>query len=143
MWRPDIGDAKRSYSMNADINVTSLVDVAFTLLVIFIITAPILQGGIEVDLPRADTAPITSSEGVVVTVERDGTIHLGEVEIESLQQFEEVFPEYVRERDVTEIYLRGDAEAPYGHVARLIGVMRRLDVAEVGLVAEPLEEGGG
>lgn len=119
MWRPsDMGArSKGSLPMNADINVTSLVDVAFTLLVIFIITAPILQGGVEVDLPTAETAPITSAEGVIVTVTRDGTIHLGDdVTLDSDEQFEAVFPEYMRERGFQEAYLRGDRAVPYGRV---------------------------
>ena len=60
-----------AYNLTADINVTSLVDVAFTLLVIFIITAPILQSGVEVQVPRASAEAISSPEGVIVTVTRD------------------------------------------------------------------------
>jgi biopolymer transport protein ExbD len=68
--------------INADINVTSLVDVAFTLLVIFIITAPILQGGIEVSIPRADVQPITSQENpFFITVMRDGRVFMEETEV--------------------------------------------------------------
>ncbi|MDH5590401.1 MAG: biopolymer transporter ExbD, partial [Gemmatimonadota bacterium] len=64
---------------NAEINVTSLVDVAFTLLVIFIITAPILQGGIEVAVPKADVDPVTAQDKpFFVTVLRDGSIFMEE-----------------------------------------------------------------
>ena len=63
--------------LSADINVTSLVDVAFTLLVIFIITAPALQGGIEVEIPEADVDPIRTAENsLIVTVEADGRVNL-------------------------------------------------------------------
>src|SRR6476620_10370264 len=62
--------------LNADINVTSLVDVAFVLLIIFMITAPMLQGGVDVQLPRAEARPLKMEEGLVVTVDRSGQIFL-------------------------------------------------------------------
>lgn len=125
-----------SLPLTADINVTSLVDVAFTLLVIFIITAPIMQGGVEVDLPQGEVAPITGSDPVIVSVAKDGRIYIGDVPVESLEDFEATFPQYVRNRDVSEVFLRGDREVPYGDVAQVMAVMKRLDVAEVGLVME-------
>lgn len=121
----------------ASINVTSLVDVAFTLLIIFIITAPILQGGVEVELPRAESAPITSSDGVIVTVARDGNIYVGDVEVQSSEDFATIFPAYVRDRDISQAYLKGDRDVPYGRVLQVLGLMHRLDVVEVGLVADP------
>ena len=75
--------SRRGLPGQVEINIVSLVDVAFTLLIIFIITAPILQGGIEVELPQADSAPITSHEGMIVTVTRDGTIYIGDVAVDS------------------------------------------------------------
>ncbi len=123
----------------AEINVTSLVDVAFTLLVIFIITAPILQGGVELQLPRADSAPIASAEGVIVSVERSGAIHLGEVPVASLDELEALYPDYVRERGAETVYLRADGGVDYERVARVLGALMRLDVAEVSLVVEPRE----
>jgi biopolymer transport protein TolR len=122
---------------NASINVTSLVDVAFTLLIIFIITAPILQGGVEVELPRAESAPITSSEGVIVTVARNGGIYIGDVEVRSSEEFATIFPEYVRDRDIRQAYLKGDREVPYGRLLQVLGLMQRLDVVEVGLISDP------
>jgi len=68
--------------MNAEINVTALVDVAFTLLVIFMITAPIMQGGIEVNLPEVAAPPIeTPSDPLIITIAEDGTVFVGETEI--------------------------------------------------------------
>ena len=65
--------------VNAEINFTNLIDVAFVLLIIFMITAPIMQGGIELDLPDAESTPLTTSETVVVSVARDGAIVIGAV----------------------------------------------------------------
>ncbi|MEX0912744.1 MAG: biopolymer transporter ExbD, partial [Gemmatimonadota bacterium] len=130
---------------NAEINMTSLVDVAFTLLVIFIITAPILQGGVEVQVPRASTEPIASPDGVIVTVTREGGIYIGDDEA-SWEEFEPALTDIVRERQANNIYLRADAGAEYGSVLRVLGAMKALDIASVGLVAEPdgqLRGGGG
>ncbi|HEV2150293.1 MAG TPA: biopolymer transporter ExbD [Longimicrobiaceae bacterium] len=120
----------------ADINVTSLVDVALTLLVIFIITAPMLTGGVEVSVPRAQTAPIESPEGVVVSVDRDGEVYIGETRT-AWSDFETQFPEAVRNANATSVYLRADEGVPYGRVMQVIGAMKAADVATVGLVAEP------
>ena len=60
--------------MNADVNITSLVDVAFVLLIIFMITAPMMQGGVDVQLPKAEARPLQSKDAMVVSVSRDGKI---------------------------------------------------------------------
>ena len=112
-------------------------NVFFTLLVIFIITAPVLQGGVEVRLPRAASAPITSDDRVIVTVMRDGSIVVGEIPVTSLEDFERVFPDYIRSKNATGAYLKGDADVPYGRVLQVLGLMKRMDIVEVGLVADP------
>jgi biopolymer transport protein ExbD len=117
--------------------VASLVDVAFTLHVIFIIAAPILQGGIEVQLPKAAAAPITAQEGVIVTVARDGGLYIGEVKVESMEDFHTIYPQYVKNQNLRSVFVKGDREVPYGRVLQVIGAMKKLDVAEVGLVADP------
>lgn len=126
---------------NAEINLVNLVDLAFVLLIIFIITAPILQGGIDVQLPKASTDALTSDEGVVVSIDRNGTIYIADVPMKSLDDFKATFPSYMQTSGKREAYLRGDERVPYGEVLRLFSVMSALNVAEVGLVAEPEESG--
>lgn len=130
----------RGLPLTADINVASLVDVAFTLLVIFIIAAPILQGGVEVQLPKAAAAPITTPEGVIVTVARDGTIYIGDLKVESLEDFRSIYPQYVKNQNVSSAFVKGDRDVNYGRVLQVIGAMKELDVTEVGLVADPETE---
>jgi biopolymer transport protein TolR len=122
--------------ISAEINVTSLIDVAFTLLVIFIITAPIMQGGVEVKLPRAETAPITTPDGIVVTIDRDGEIYIGDAHT-SWGEFAAAFPEIIEQKQARNVYLRADEGVPYGRVLQVLGTMKALDVVSVGLVAEP------
>src|SRR4029450_5905800 len=81
--------------LNADINVTSLVDVAFVLLIIFMITAPIMQGGVDVKLPRAEGRPLEPKQGLVVTVDRDGNIFVDQAGM-SYEDFRATFPAFVR-----------------------------------------------
>jgi biopolymer transport protein ExbD/biopolymer transport protein TolR len=117
------------------INVTSLVDVAFVLLIIFMITAPIMQGGVDVQLPRADAQPIQPKEGLIVSVDQDGRIFLGDAAL-SFEEFQVAFPRVVEARQPSGVYLRGDARAQYGAVVRVLAVMRLAGIGDVGLVAE-------
>jgi biopolymer transport protein TolR len=119
----------------ADINVTSLVDVAFVLLIIFMITAPIMQGGVDVQLPRAEARPLQPKEGLVVSINRSGQIFVDETAL-SFEDFRAAFPAMVAARKPTGIYLRGDQRVQYGVIVRVLAVMRQSGIADVGLVAE-------
>lgn len=114
------GRSRADLPLNAEINVTSLVDVAFTLLIIFIITAPILQGGIEVAVPRADVQPLTAQdEPVYVTVRRDGSVLLEESPIPEAE-LEPALRQLAAAGNIERVYLRADSLAPYGPVLRAI-----------------------
>jgi biopolymer transport protein ExbD/biopolymer transport protein TolR len=124
----------------SDINVTSLVDVAFTLLIIFMITAPIMQGGVDVQLPRAEARPLQPREGLVVSVDRQGRIYVDETPL-SYDDFRASFPAIVSARRPSGVYLRADRRAVYGEVVRVLAAMRAAGVGDVGLVAESEEVG--
>jgi biopolymer transport protein TolR len=130
--------AELGYS--AEINVTSLVDVVLTLLVIFMITAPMMQGGVEVKVPRARTESVPSAEGLVVSVDRTGQIFVGSARVD-WEQFDTMFPQLVREKGASNVYLRADEAVPYGSVVRVLGAMKAADVASVGLIAEDEKAG--
>jgi len=120
--------------LNAEINVTSLVDVAFTLLVIFIITAPILQGGIEVDVPKADVQPLTArDQPFFVTVDRQGRVYIEETET-TVAEFESGFAQIAG--NVEHVYLRADSLANYGPVLKVIATLARSE-KKWSLVGEP------
>jgi biopolymer transport protein ExbD len=117
-----------------DINVTSLVDVAFTLLVIFIITAPALQGGIEVAIPKADVQPLTARDNpFFVTVTRDGQVYI-ENTATTVEAFESSFGQLAR--NVEHVYLRADSLASYGPVLKVIATLARSEKTW-SLVGEP------
>jgi len=130
------GRRRRELPLTADVNITNLVDVAFVLLIIFIITAPILQGGVEVQLPKGEAAPITTAEAVTVTVARD-RIYMDRVPVNSLAELERLLERQMAEKGTKRVYLRGDSAVAYGQVAAVFGVLQRLDVVDVGMVFEP------
>lgn len=133
------------HALSAEINVTSLVDVALTLLVIFLITAPILQGGVEVNVPKAEAASLAAPEGVMVTMTRDERIFIGDAQV-PWEQFGSSLTDVVREKQARNLYLKADEAVPYGRVLRVLGAMKGLDLGTVGLVAEPegtAPRGGG
>jgi biopolymer transport protein TolR len=122
--------------MNAEINVTSLVDVAFTLLVIFIITAPILQGGIEVAIPKADVRPLTSQESpFFITVRRSGEILMEDTPV-TLEEIETGLPQLLKAGTVERVFIRADSLAPYGPVLKVMATTLNSGVPW-SLVAEP------
>lgn len=124
--------------LNADINVTSLVDVAFLLLIIFMITAPMMQGGVEVRLPRAEARPLPSAQSLVVSIDRTGRIFIDQSPFR-WADFQATFRGVVARRRPTAIYVRADRAAPYGDVARVLAVIRLSGVENVGLVTEQEE----
>ena len=133
------GRSRADLPINAEINVTSLVDVAFTLLVIFIITAPILQGGIEVSIPRADVQPLTSQESpFFITVMRDGSIFMEETAV-SLADLETGLPQLLSTGTVERVFIRADSLAPYGPVLKTMAIAVRSGV-DWSVVAEPYRE---
>jgi len=125
--------------LNADINVVSLIDVMMLLMVIFMITAPIMQGGVDVTLPKAEARPLEPKSGLVVTVDRAGRIHVEDASL-TFDKFRASFKALAAERGKQGIYLRADQGVPYGSVVRVLAVMRASGISDVGLVAEP--EGG-
>ena len=137
MLQPGSRSRRQEFHATADIVLTNLIDIAFVLLIIFMITAPILQGGVEVQLPKASAAPITSQEGVIVTVREDGSIFVGDVRVQSLSEFERMFPTYIRQQSKKFAYLKADANSRHGRVMEVVGIMKKLDVAQVGFVVEP------
>ncbi len=128
--------------VRAEINVTSLVDVAFTLLIIFMITAPILQGGVEIEVPRAPAAPLQASEGIVITIDRNGSLFLDDTPVTEAE-FDAAIVQVIKRRDPDMVYVKGDTNVAYGAVLRVIGRLKEADIEAVSLIAEPEERARG
>jgi biopolymer transport protein ExbD/biopolymer transport protein TolR len=128
---------RRELPMNAEINVVSLIDVMLLLLVIFMITAPMMQGGVDVALPKADAKPLEQPKsGLVVSVDRGGAVYVDQTKM-TLAEFRASFRALAANRTRDGVYLRGDAGVPYGTVTQVLAIMRGAGVGDVGLVTEP------
>ena len=122
--------------LNADINVVSLIDVMMLLMVIFMITAPMMQGGVDIALPRAQARPLEARSSLVVSIDHTGQIFVDENRF-SYAEFRASFKALASRRGREGIYLRADRGVPYGTVVQVLAVMRSAGVGDVGLVAEP------
>ena len=118
----------------AEINVTPLVDVVLVLLIIFMVTAPFLQGGLEIDLPKVATRGIDVREGLIVSVRADRTVAVGD-RVVSIAGFEDALARAGAAR--RPVFLKADQKVPYGTIVDLVARMRRAGVAALGLVTEP------
>jgi biopolymer transport protein ExbD/biopolymer transport protein TolR len=124
------------YDLNADVNVVSLIDVMLLLLVIFMITAPMMQGGVDISLPQAQSRPLESKDGLAVTVNSKGEIFIGNEKF-SLGDFRVSFKTVAQNRTRNGVYLRADKGVDYGLVVQILAIMRSSGVSDVGLVTEP------
>jgi len=123
-------------AVKAEINVTSVVDVAFTLLVVFMITAPILQGGVEVTVPKAPAAPLQTSEGLVISITKEGQLYLDDTPV-SMDEFDATVIDVIRQRGSPTVYVKGDTDVSYGVVLRVIGRLKEAEIEAVSLIAQP------
>jgi biopolymer transport protein TolR len=126
----------RTRGLLSEINITSLADVSITLLVIFIITAPMMTPGIDVNLPRTDASLPHDEEGITVTVKENRDVFIdneradtGSFEV-SLKNLLTAKPPGII------VYLRADKNVDYGYIIEIVGRMRKAGVKELGLVAE-------
>lgn len=127
----------------SQINVTPLVDVMLVLLVIFMVTAPILQQGVSVNLPQVEAAPLTGDgEELLVTVSTEGRVFLNEDEMD-ITALAEKLGGVVAGKPEQQVFLRADQAVPYGEVMRVIASLRSAGVARLGMVTEPPAETEG
>ncbi|TGY90467.1 biopolymer transporter ExbD [Marinicauda algicola] len=131
---------RRAWKPKAEINVTPFVDVMLVLLIVFMVTAPLLTVGVEVDLPDTEArAMTTSEEPLTLTVQADGTLFLQETQV----SFEELIP---RLRAISgtgsqaRVYIRADEGAEYGDVMRVLARVSAAGYGNLGLVTDPERE---
>lgn len=130
----------RRYNAYSDINIANLVDVVLVLLIIFMISAPLLQSGIEVDLPKTRAAIIDSeAQGVVVSIDTKGGIYINDVWVR-LDNLETALDEKMRSKNTSMVYLRADSTIAYGLAIQVIARIKEMGIDAISLVTTPLEE---
>ncbi len=131
---------ERSSGTLSQINVTPLVDVMLVLLVIFMVTAPILQQGVAVNLPRVRGGALTGEEvQLVVAVTAGGAVYLNDTGL-TVPELQRKLAAILREQPDRQVFLRADAEVSYGEVMKVIASIREAGVQRLGMVTEPPAE---
>jgi biopolymer transport protein TolR len=124
----------------SNINVTPLVDVMLVLLVIFMVTAPILQQGVSINLPKVKAAALTGEEQqLVVAVNRNGQVYLNDTQI-TLPELGVKLQAILHMRPDRQVFLRADQNVRYGDVMRVIAAVKGAGVERLGMVTEPLTD---
>lgn len=130
----------------SDINVANLVDVVLVLLIIFMISAPLLQSGIEVDLPQTTTKDTDFNEGMLVTINEGGALFFsvdGRDLFVNPKDFQERLKEIGDQKGYTAVYLRADKDVPYGEVVNVVGEIKKAGFTNLGLVTAQYDEKRG
>lgn len=122
----------------SEINVTPFVDVMLVLLIIFMVTAPMMQSGIGIRLPQAETESSPAEEGLTLTITEDKYIHM---ENSVINQFllEQKLREYFYGKEEKIVFIRGDENLPFGFVIRILDITKKAGIEKVGIVTRPLE----
>jgi len=125
------------------INVTPLVDVMLVLLVIFMVTAPMIQQGVTVDVPTATAGPLSGEQdaALVVSVTREGALYLNDTQLE-LGELTQRLVAINKEKPRTIVYMRADHQARYGAVVGVIAALKAAGIAQLGMITEPGEDRG-
>jgi biopolymer transport protein ExbD/biopolymer transport protein TolR len=130
--------AGRTSSSLAEINVTPLVDVVLVLLIIFMITAPVLQSGIEVAVPKTRTVKEITEQRLVLTIDKGQNVYLGDQQI-SIHDVSDKLHQQGADPAHQIIYLRADESVPFGVFATLMDAVKQAGITNVSIVTQPLE----
>jgi biopolymer transport protein ExbD len=122
----------------SEINVTPFIDVMLVLLIIFMVTAPLMQSGIGVNLPQAETEAAPADPGLSITITLDKYIHI-DGSVININLLERRLREYFAGRAKKTLYIKGDKGLPYGTIVDVMDIAKKAGVETIGLVTEPIE----
>jgi biopolymer transport protein TolR len=126
----------------SDINVTPFVDVMLVLLVIFMVTAPMMLQGVEVDLPETTSQPLASKkENLIISINNKNQVFINDFQV-TLDFLQEKLKKILEGRENREVYLRADKEISYGFVVRVMSELKGAGVENLGMVTEPIRHKG-
>ena len=130
----------RNYQPMAEINVTPFVDVMLVLLIIFMVTAPMMMQGVDVQLPEASSDPIAAEENLlVITVDRQQKVFINDFQVD-VAFLGKKLQSILRGRTEKSVFLKADKEIPYGTVVRVMSEIKAAGVEKLGMVTDPLKQ---
>jgi len=129
----------RTQTSLSDINVTPLVDVVLVLLIIFMVTAPILQSGIEVAIPHTKTVKEITEERLVITIDREQRVFLNNDPV-NINQVGAILHRKIRDPEGQSVFVRADENVPFGAFATVMDAVKQSGIANVSIVTQPLEK---
>ncbi|TRO80525.1 protein TolR [Trichloromonas acetexigens] len=136
----DIGPSRGNRGPVSQINVTPFVDVMLVLLIIFMVTAPMMEQGVDVNLPEVAEAPslTANKEPLVITVQKDGAISIGRTKIEDAVKLTPVLQQILKDKpeDEKDVFLEADRDVPYGKVVPVMAAIKKAGVAKLGMVSQ-------
>jgi len=121
----------------SEINVTPFVDVMLVLLIIFMITAPLMQQGVEINLPKEETTPVVIKDIPTVSLKSDRSIFWNDEEAANLAVLSENLIEYVNGNENGSVYFRADKSLDYGYIMMVMSAIRRAGVLNIAMMTEP------
>lgn len=124
------------YTNLSEINVTSLVDVTLVLLIVFMITAPLIRSGMQVDLPKAAAKEIDPGEAIVLTVDKEGQLYWNKEKI-NLAVLRQRLEKRKASNRLKPVLLQGDKQVPYGRVIEVMDIIKALEIGKLGLILKP------
>jgi len=131
---------RRIETMLSEINVTPLVDVMLVLLIIFMITAPMLQMGVDVDLPKTEAKEIPArEERLILTLTKDGSIYIDRYKVQR-NLLKARLRDILQRRMNQELFLKADRTLSYGYVVEILAEIREAGVKNLGMITEPIKE---
>lgn len=131
----------RTQAAIADINITPLVDVVFVLLIIFMVTAPVLQSGIDVNVPKTRTVKEITEERMVISINKDQRVFLGNDPI-NINEIKTKLRQKIRDPQHQSVFLRADQDVPFGAFATVMDAVKQAGITNVSIVTQPLDTHG-
>ena len=131
----------RTQTSLADINVTPLVDVVLVLLIIFMVTAPVLQSAIEVEVPHTKTVKEITEERMVITIDRQQKVFLNNDPV-NINLVGQRIHQKIRDPQGQSIFIRADQDVPFGAFATVMDAVKQAGITNVSIVTQPLEQNG-